>query len=351
MSVSSHEKRRGGAAALLAVAAWCTAPATASARCNDARYVRAMRLRTQQQDEAALAIFQRLWEERHEPCALARVALTEDALQRWPEAEEHLQEALRASRNPWIRRYRRVLSSQLGVIGTHLGSLQLTGPAGAEVWVGGRRRGLLPLARPIRLPLGRADIELRIATGETVRREATVTEGQAQSIVVAPVPPPPPPPPLPPTRAATPAVEPDAVRARPIERVVHRDSARRGHMVWGGVAAGLAVISLGVAVGLHVRREDQAVSYNGDTSPTGCRATLGDPMSSAAQLTGCEARQQEVFRATVPWILGGYVAAGTMAALSAILFSTAPARTTESASRFACAPGITAPSVHCVVTF
>ena len=119
-------------------------------------------LRARGQDEAALAAFRRSWEIAPGPRARAQMALAEQALGRWIQAEQHLQEALVAEADPWIRRHRAALRAALEVIGEHLGGLDVRGGVpGAEVRVEGRARGTLPLVLPLRVPVGTVVLEVR----------------------------------------------------------------------------------------------------------------------------------------------------------------------------------------------
>ena len=59
-----------------------------------------------------------------------------------------------------------------------LALLQVEGPAGAEVWVVGRRRGVLPLARPITIFSGTSAV--RVVDGSTIHERSIVAkEGEA----------------------------------------------------------------------------------------------------------------------------------------------------------------------------
>jgi Flp pilus assembly protein TadD len=59
-------------------------------------------LRNTQRDHEALTVFQRATAEQRTPRAVAQLGLCEHALGMWVEAESHLQEALRATQDPWI---------------------------------------------------------------------------------------------------------------------------------------------------------------------------------------------------------------------------------------------------------
>src|SRR5436190_1826813 len=70
------------------------------------------------------------------PRALAQIALAEQALGRWADAEAHLAEALRATGDAWIATWHKHLDDSLAEVRRHLGRLQILGdPPGAEVRV------------------------------------------------------------------------------------------------------------------------------------------------------------------------------------------------------------------------
>lgn len=128
-------------------------------------------------DAAALALFQRAWAVAHGPRALAQVGLAEMALGQWPEAEAHLAAALGAP-DEWIARNRPTLATSLGKVREHLGDLDVIGsPAGAEIVCDGRMRGKLPLAAPLRLPVGEVRFEVRAPGHVAVIRLARVPPG------------------------------------------------------------------------------------------------------------------------------------------------------------------------------
>ena len=63
--------------------------------------------------------------------------------------------------DPWIRKNLSTLNGAVDVIRKHLGSLDVIGPAGAELLIDGRAAGTLPLAKPARVPIGSLTIEVK----------------------------------------------------------------------------------------------------------------------------------------------------------------------------------------------
>lgn len=104
------------------------------------------------------------------PCEL-RVA-------RWTEAEAHLRDALEMGDDPWLRRHRAEAAGWLAEAQSHVGRLQLSGGVpGAEVRVGDRVAGTLPMAEPLIVTPGALQIEVRAAGYRTWRRSLDVPGG------------------------------------------------------------------------------------------------------------------------------------------------------------------------------
>ena len=154
--------------AVMALLAALGAAAGAGAQTSlDAEIARGVALRRDGRDEAALQVFQGAWRSSRAPRALSQVALAEQALGRWVDAEAHLVEALGAGRDPWVRAHLAVLQSALAEIRQHVGRLDVVGvPAGAEVVIGGAVVGSLPL--PTMLHVGVGSVTF------TVRREGYI---------------------------------------------------------------------------------------------------------------------------------------------------------------------------------
>ncbi len=104
-----------------------------------------LELREQHDDEGALAEFQRAYRLSKGVRALAQIALAEQALGRWVDAETHLTQALRHTDDRWIGRYEKLLRQSLASIQGHTGSLQITGAvAGAEILINNEKVGTVP---------------------------------------------------------------------------------------------------------------------------------------------------------------------------------------------------------------
>jgi hypothetical protein len=207
-------------------------------------------LRTNGHDFEALPLFQRAYELAPTPRANAQLGLVEQALGRWPDAEDHIGKALEARRDPWVERNRKLLGQSLETIRQHIGFIEVSGePAGAEVTVNGRGAGRLPLAAPVRVGQGYVEVELSATAYLPAKRTINVTGAQAYQLFVklepqkALAPPP-----------APPVVAPQTIAARPSEPA--SSGSGRGLRI-GGLALGVAgAIAVGNGIRLSVRVHD-----------------------------------------------------------------------------------------------
>ena len=139
--------RVGLATALAAVTVLAALPGTAFAEDVEAILRHGNDLRRQGRDAEALTEFQRAARIEESPRTTAQIALAEQALGMWPEAESHLSSALGREGDPWIRKNRAVLDKALATIHSHLCLVEVWGlPAGALILVDGKRIGSLPSA-------------------------------------------------------------------------------------------------------------------------------------------------------------------------------------------------------------
>jgi hypothetical protein len=141
---------------------------------------RGIGLRRERRDAEALIQFMHAYELDASPRALAQIALAEAALERWGDAETALARAL-SLEDPWIERQRGVLRAELAEIDGHLGTLQIAGPDGTEVWIDGVFTATLP-ALFLRVSAKHLAIELRAPGFRTDRREVDVVPGGIASI-------------------------------------------------------------------------------------------------------------------------------------------------------------------------
>jgi hypothetical protein len=277
---------------------------------DDALVEKGLKLRRDGRDAEALALFRRAYEARPAPRTQAQIALAEQALGKWVEAERDLLLALALADDPWITSHRQTLDKALATIGKRLGTLTVEANAPeAELLLNGAQAGKLPV-RQLRVAAGTVLIEVRakhyapLARSIEISPGATSTERFELSAIREP---------------AKPAVE-IAATARPAApetptpapnptdiRVKGAVATRRA-FAWG--ALGAAGAFLGGAIAAQIVREGNAARYNDDG-----RCLYGN--LSRDERCG-------VYRGHAESAQGlaniGYVAAGAFGVASAILF-------------------------------
>jgi hypothetical protein len=135
--------------------------------------------REQGRDQAAVELFREAYERYRSPRAQAQLGLAYQALGRWGEADFHVGSALAQSSDPWIGSNRKVLEQALGVIGQHVGTVEvMSNVPGTEILVDGRLVGQLPLRRPLRLAGGTSMVMARAEGYVPSQRPVTVVPGQ-----------------------------------------------------------------------------------------------------------------------------------------------------------------------------
>ena len=319
-------------------------PARAADNQDEAVLRRGLELREKGNDEAALAEFQRAYELRQSGRARAQMALAEQALGRWIDAEAHLSEALQRNREPWISRNTALLEQAMGEIREHLGSMELSGgQPGAEVRVNGRVVGNLPLGGPVRVEAGSVAVEVRAAGYLPVVRTIVVpAQGLArQPIVMVAV-------------SVTTDAAP-AERALPppiVDKPDDGDKPRKrkhkssGAKTGAGIVVGIAGLgALGTGIGFHLLRESRANQFNRDL----CSSTNG----TVSGKEGCQSQYDSIQMARNVAI-AGYVAAPILLGISAYLLFSGDSSDSDDAAthtrRLACAPAL-GPGLTCAARF
>jgi tetratricopeptide (TPR) repeat protein len=269
---------------------------SAHAQDADALIDEGIALREAGRDTEALARFEEAHALAPGPQSLAQIALAEQALGRFVEAEEHLREALASDTDRFIRRNRALLEGALEELAGHIGELSLTGGvAGARVRVEGIDRGTLPLPAPLRLDAGTVRVEVDADGFAPFDGSVVVRGGQSTTLPIS--------------------LEP---------RSVHRGTNAHALPPWalpaGLSLAGAGAVGLGIGAGLLVVREDHAQA----------RLICSDAEAS------CRGRYQAALDAEAGAI-AGFVAGGLLAAGgAAVLIAGALAAPSDGA--VACAP-------------
>jgi hypothetical protein len=142
-------------------------------------------LRKEGKDHRALPLFQQAYDLDRSARTAAQLGLCEATLGYWLAAEEHLAEALSATRHPWMARHEAEIRATLANVRAAIGQIDVSGsPAGAEVLVNGQRAGKLPLARPVRVANGAVQVTLRAPGHAEASSRAVVAGGDRVSVIL-----------------------------------------------------------------------------------------------------------------------------------------------------------------------
>lgn len=174
----------------LAMAIVCYGAWAGAQESPDAQIARGLELRRAGRDDEALEAFRSAWSTSHELRALAQMALAEQALGRWVDAERDLAAVMTSRNDPWVRSHARPLADSLVAIRQHITQLDVRSDVvGAEVLVGGTVVGTLPLAEPIHVASGTVEFTVRAPGRATVSRTLTATPGALlrETVALAPV--------------------------------------------------------------------------------------------------------------------------------------------------------------------
>jgi hypothetical protein len=326
------------------------AHAFAQAEDPEAVYKQGIELRKQSKDEEALAKFKKAWELGKSPKARAQMALAEQALGRWADAESHLLEALAQKDDPWIVKQKKTLDDSLAEIGKPLGSLEVVcAVEGAEVFLNGTKIGVTPMKKPARVEAGTWTLEVKKADYYPVSKSVTVSpNGTAHAEIEmklfkvdpTPVEPPPPAPPVA-TAAPPPPVQPppsQVVAPPPVPETPPSTTQR----TLGYVSLGVGAAFLVVGAASIVERNSKARSYNDDAS---CPGT-----GSGANAGAC----QDKIDSTHTWqTIGivGFVGAGVLVGTGITLIATSPSPKTTTSTALACGTGPGTVGMSCRMTF
>jgi hypothetical protein len=158
----------------------------------EARIARGVALRQEGRDEAALQEFRAVWESSRSARALAQMALAEQALGSWLDAEAHLTAALADATDPWIARNLGPLRESLAEVHEHLSRFDVRcDVAGAELVIAGEVRGALPLPAPLRVATGPLTFTVRAPGHVAATRTVVITSAVPlrETVTLEPVPP------------------------------------------------------------------------------------------------------------------------------------------------------------------
>jgi hypothetical protein len=191
---ASHAMSARTAVTAVALAAALAVTASAGTLCAqptrgeaDALIDRGVTIREQNGSDAeALELFRRAWDRGHAPRARAQMALAEQALGRWLDAEADMTAALAVGNDPWIAARRAALEAARDEIARRVARLEVIGNVpGAEVRLDGLRAAVLPMTAPVRVVAGTYRLEVRAEGHYPVAREIDLTGGQLSRETVA----------------------------------------------------------------------------------------------------------------------------------------------------------------------
>lgn len=236
------------------VASLLGAPARAQ-ETPEAHIARGIAFRNEGQDEAALREFRAAWEATHPVRALAQMALAEQALGNWLDAETHLTEALAATSDPWIARNLGALRESLAEVREHVSRFDVRcNVEGAELVIAGEVRGVLPLPAPLRVATGPLTFTVRAPGRVATTRTVTITSAAPlrEVVTLEPAPAAPAPAPAVEVRPPAPAAAPPPPARDPTPtRATAAPTLRYVGLVLLGTG-GVALIVSGVFTGLNL---------------------------------------------------------------------------------------------------
>lgn len=156
---------------------------------EEALISQAIELRRQGLHEAAAVVLRRAVGQRRSPRACGQLALAEQAIGRWAQAERLFREALAAMDDPWVARNRATLESSLASAASRLATVEIVGgDVGAELWVDGELAGILPMDRALRVVVGTVRVEHRSPRGPSVTRVIELGVGGRERVYFATTP-------------------------------------------------------------------------------------------------------------------------------------------------------------------
>lgn len=217
-------------------------------------------LRKKRKDAEALELFKKAHALEPTPRALAQIALAEQALASWVEAETHLKSALADADDPWIKSNRDPLHKALAKIDEHLATINIRGvPEGAEIKIGRQPPVIAPIFHSLRAECGTPVNISAEAQGYLPQTKVVTLPCQKEELIELGL-----------EKDKTIALEPAAVaetppEAPPIEAAkTIAPEPKTSLAPLGYVAAGGAVLGLGSGAALLLVRESHAKKYNDD---------------------------------------------------------------------------------------
>jgi hypothetical protein len=238
----------------------------ADAASSDVLIQQALDLRRDGKPEEALKLFQRAHSISPSARTFGQMGLVETSLTRWIDADLHLSVALTSPDDPWVIKNRAFLEQALATTKLHIGDVVISGPAGVEVFVGGKSVGTLPAVPPVHLVEGAVSVSataagfkpfdqtIVIRAGARSSVEITLSPIATENVATAP--------------AKTPAATSSLSAAAPAPVVV--GGARNSWHTWAGAsiaAAGAGLLTWGI-VWIAIDNNDACGSTQGPACGT-----------------------------------------------------------------------------------
>ena len=222
------------AALLLAISLSVGAMAAESGA--DALIEQGLGLRRDGKPEQALEMFRRAHALAPSPRTFGQMGLVETSLKKWVDGEKHLSVSLANPDDRWVAKNRAFLDEALGLCRSHVGDLVVSGPAGAEVFVGGQTVGTLPAVPALRLAEGTITVSASAPGSKPFEQTVAIRSGARSTLVIA----------LDPIAATPAAVAPTPVATTPTSAPliatappVHSESSPSSWHTWAGVSLGV----------------------------------------------------------------------------------------------------------------
>lgn len=276
----------------------------------DALISRGLELREKGKDEEALRLFREAQLKSPSARARAQVALAEQALGLWVQAETDLGAALANDSDAWIAKNRGALDGALAVIRKHIASLEVRGAEKADVYIDGVKLGTG--AGPYRVEAGRRQLDVKASGYQTMSRAVEITGGgiarETVTLAVAPMTP---------------------TSPTPVPTSGSKADENTGHaqrlVGWVMIGAGVAFLATG-GIGLLVRK-GYVDDYNSNAACPG-QGAKNQPASCQSQIDASHTWQ------TIGII--GLIGGGVAVAGGAVVIAVSPS--SKSSASIACGP-------------
>jgi hypothetical protein len=244
----------------------------------DALIEQGLGLRRDGKPEQALEMFQKAHALAPSPRTFGQMGLVETSLKKWVDGEKHLSVSLANPDDRWVAKNRAFLDEALGLCRSHVGDLVVSGPAGAEVFVGGQSVGTLPAVPALRLAEGTISVSASAAGSRPFERTVAIRPGARSALVIA----------LDPIAATPVAAAPAPVAKTPAPAPLiatappaHSESSPSSWHTWAGVSlavAGSAALGWGI---VWIAINDNVISMNADGQTQYHTKTAGWILASA----------------------------------------------------------------------